>query len=245
MTTSPFKKTLTQLLGNRCAGCEQPHVAPLCQVCLLSIEKPDNYCLGCGTAMSGNSIASHCKDCLAKPLSFVRLHFFGNYDNVLSNIIVRAKLARELPALLAIRHLMHKHLQSDPTLDGILPDKTQDYHLLPMPIPTLRLMQRGYNLPLFMAKTLSEHCHLPILPPTAVKLPFYTKKQGRLSKAERQKNRHSYQINHKLPEKILIIDDIYTTGTTLTTLAEKLREKGIKTLAVTVLSRSQSDTKKT
>lgn len=74
-----------------------------------------------------------------------------------------------------------------------------------------------------------------------IKLPFFVRKQALLSKQQRQKNRHFYQINHSLPPKILIIDDILTTGETLHELAKKLRQNGAESVVAYTISRGQFD----
>lgn len=221
------------LLGRQCAHCQKPSDTLLCQNCRERIVKPPMSCRVCGIAMVANSRDGRCKDCLQTPPPYERLHYTGNYDDVLASLIVAAKIGKQVAAIAALREWI---AQANATTE--LSDY-KDYALLPMPIPTARLMQRGFNLPAIIAADLAQRHQLPLITPTTVTLPFFVRKQAKLSRQQRQQNRHLYQIHHNIGDKIIIVDDIFTTGTTITTLAKTLRQNKVKSVAAWAIARAQ------
>ncbi len=250
-----ISQSLQLLSQSHCVSCEVVGQGVLCDVCRESIGKPKHSCRICGQAIIGNSTDSRCKTCIQSPPAYESLHCIGAYDEVLSSLIIKAKVAKQLSAVIALRSLVDEFI-SNVSTDNCDTDSHNnsyrwaeqfaDYHLLPMPIPRSRLMQRGFNLPLLLAKRLSVQCHLcnyhlPIVPQHAITQPFFVKKQSKLNRQQRLKNQHHYQINHKfshkLPKKIIIIDDVVTTGTTVGQLAKFLRGQGVQRLSVWTMAR--------
>ncbi len=96
--------------------------------------------------------------------AYESLHYIGAYDDILSTLIIRAKVGKQLSAVIALQSLVDEFI-GKPDTDNLNTDNLNngyrwaehfaDYHLLPMPIPRSRLMQRGFNLPLLLAKRLS------------------------------------------------------------------------------------------
>lgn len=228
------------LLGNCCVVCAQDTTwlaeqSPLCQQCLQQLQRelpnPDDVCTNCGVMMTGESLVGRCRACVAKPPAYQYLHAIGQYDGILADLITRAKIAKQVGAVVALLSLTRHYSEALSAYP--------DYTLLAMPTPRWRLLQRGFNLPELLAKALAQQHYLPQVSNTAVTLPWYVAKQAKLTRHQRQKNRHLYQINHKLPKKIIIIDDIVTTGATVGELAQVLCQNGVESVAVWAISRAQ------
>lgn len=217
-----------------CVLCENVGTSVLCDNCHNNITKPEYDCRICGQALKAKTHQGCCRFCLAKPPMYEKLHYIGVYNTTLAELIIRAKINRHVMAIQALQQLTADFVRYSPTWGK----DYSDYYLLPMPTPRWRLMQRGVNLPLIMAKTLSQAFALPVLASAAVTLPFITLKQAQLSRKQRLKNRMVYQFNHKLPQNIIIVDDIVTTGTTLANLSKQLRNKNVKSLAAWVIART-------
>lgn len=97
--------------------------------------------------------------------------------------------------------------------------------IMPVPIPKLRKIKRGYNQSLQFAKAISHLTGIPIDSHT-VKRKNYTKSQTKVSINKRAQNiHHTFVVtpNRKLDHKhILIIDDVITTGSTIVAMAKPL-----------------------
>lgn len=99
--------------------------------------------------------------------------------------------------------------------------------IVPMPISTERLLERGYNQSLVVAKIMSNQLNIPIWQPIT-RLQQHSQKG--LSRLERIENiEQQFQINttSKLRyRRVLILDDVVTTGSSLHALKQKLEELG-------------------
>lgn len=97
--------------------------------------------------------------------------------------------------------------------------------IMPVPIPMLRKIKRGYNQSQQLAKAISRHTGIPVDNLT-VRRKNYTKSQTKVSIGKRAPNiKHTFVVTsgRKLDHKhILIVDDVITTGSTILAMAKTL-----------------------
>ncbi len=179
----------------------------------------------------------YCRACLSQPPPFEQLYFIGTYHQALADMVIAAKIARQTSALAALQTLVYYEIAIN---RQDWQQRYAGYKILPVPTPKSRLIQRGFNLPRIIAQLFADEMGLPIIGSHMVTLPWYQPKQAKMNRLQRQKNRHNYQIHHKLGKKILIIDDIVTTGNTVRELAVKLQQNHVETVAVWAIARGQS-----
>ena len=115
-----------------------------------------------------------------------------------------------------------------------------DFILIPIPLEKKRLKWRGFNPAEELAKELSIFFRIPLVNNALVKIKT-TLPQVELSEEERKENikgaflcQNSNQIKEK---RILLIDDIYTTGATLKEGAKVLKKAGAKEIIGIVIAR--------
>jgi len=114
--------------------------------------------------------------------------------------------------------------------------------LIPVPLDKKKLKIRGYNQSEELAKELSNILQIPVISDVLIKIKS-TKPQMELSKEQREKNLEGvFEI--KNPEKfsgkkIFLVDDVYTTGSTMQECAKTLKENGIKTVWGIVIAREE------
>ena len=104
--------------------------------------------------------------------------------------------------------------------------------LLPVPIHRNRINTRGYNQTEIIGRVLSKGLSIPIRT-NLIKRVKNTKAQKELNIDERKKNvKNAFAINQEVGnyKRVLIIDDIYTTGSTIDEIAKGLKQKGVKTV---------------
>jgi ComF family protein len=99
--------------------------------------------------------------------------------------------------------------------------------IVPMPISNTRLIERGYNQSLLIAENLSQKMRVPIWQPVE-RLAQHSQKG--LSRLERlssidQQFKIKSAIKHKF-KKVLIIDDVVTTGSSIHALRVQLEKLG-------------------
>ena len=99
--------------------------------------------------------------------------------------------------------------------------------LVPVPMTCRKKRIRGFNQAEDLAEKIGELLQIPVAAGLAVKK-RETKSQKKLNAAERMRNlKDAFQITESVRGlRILIVDDVYTTGSTIETLAECLKESG-------------------
>lgn len=109
--------------------------------------------------------------------------------------------------------------------------KKRNYILIPLPLEKRKLKWRGFNQTEEITKELSKFLKIPLLNDALIKI-RKTLPQVELSASERKDNVKGV-FSIKNPEKIrekkiLLVDDIYTTGATMTECAKVLKEAGAR-----------------
>lgn len=118
----------------------------------------------------------------------------------------------------------------------------EDCLLIPVPIHKKRLLKRKYNQATILAKTIAKNNNLEYSN-NALKRVRHTPHQTGVSKTKRKRQlRNSFLADSKIVENksIILIDDVFTTGTTTDLCAKELKNKGaskvhVLTIAYTAL----------
>jgi competence protein ComFC len=144
------------------------------------------------------------------------------YDDFLKDIIARFKFRGDY---ILCRIFARK-------INEIL--KTLDYGaIVPIPLSNERLMERGFN----QATALANEAGLQVMD---ILQRTHTEKQSKKSRQERIQLQQIFTVK-KLPaimnQSIILIDDIYTTGSTLRHAAKELKEAGANSVTALTVAR--------
>lgn len=174
-----------------------------------------------------------CGICLTKPYSFSLARAALLYQPPIAQLISALKFTGQMTALASLGRLAvtspgFREL-SDPDL------------ILPVPLHAQRLRQRGFNQSLILAR-----CFFPdrrrIIDPAALVKIRPTVPQTQLSGTERRRNisgSFSVKQPHKVKnKKILLVDDVFTTGSTVNECAGTLRRAGAERVEIFTLART-------
>lgn len=206
-----------------------------CSLCLSRMKFFSHpRCPRCGLVFMTASGDDHlCSGCLNEERYFTKARAIGPYEGVLLEAISRFKyqkasrLAKPLGMLLAEYE------------DPEFPFSEFDL-LLPVPLHSKRLRERGFNQSLLLAGRVSRK-HAISLDFTSLQRTRHTDPQTQLSGAERQKNiRGAFEVRRPgaiRGKKILLIDDVFTTGATVQECAKVLLKAGSKRVDVLTLAR--------
>ena len=197
------------LFGGSCFVCRGSARGLLCAQCeaeLPRLERP--LCPRCALESPGGAV---CGRCLSHPPA---------YD------ATRAALAYEFPADALVQALKFRgELALAPLLAGVLAPKLAPNgidHIVPVPLSTGRLRQRGYNQAVEIARHLGRPdvslCERTREAPPQMELPY----------DERQRNvRGAFRCNRALiGARVAVVDDVMTTGATLDEIARTLKAAG-------------------
>ena len=119
--------------------------------------------------------------------------------------------------------------------------KLQTYDtIIPVPISKTRMKERGYNQSFLIAKALGNKLNIHIEKNCLVKTKNVIE-QSKLNREERKQNiQNVYELKNKQilnNRKILLIDDIYTTGNTINECSKILKQANPKGIDVLVLAK--------
>jgi ComF family protein len=164
--------------------------------------------------------------------NFIEHHYFFKYENLIRNQILALKF-QEKPYIYKTIAYFLKNMQK--SFENL---KKYDIIVI-VPISKQRKRDRGYNQSELFSKQISKIIKAPICKHVLFKTKN-TLAQSTLNKSQREKNvkgvYNTKNIKKLVDKKILIIDDIYTTGSTVNECAQQLVQKGIKRYNIGVLT---------
>ncbi len=225
---------LELIYPTRCPFCDEPLLKserPVCAFCSGQIEwATEPYCMKCGKVLQ-DAETEYCADCRSYHHFFERGRSVFVYKGPVKKSIYRFKYAGRKEYAKAYAMLAQQHLGG--YVRKVAPDA-----LVPVPLHRKRYNRRGYNQARLFATALGNRMGIPVYA-DLVKRTRNTLPQKMLERSERQNNlKKAFKINRndvKL-NTIIIIDDIYTTGSTIDALAEVLREAGVEKIFFLTIS---------
>ncbi len=119
--------------------------------------------------------------------------------------------------------------------------EVSDY-IIPVPLHRTRLIKRRFNQAGLIAQYLSKEAHVPVMLDGLLRHRS-TQTQGHLNTVERKKNvKNAFTVNPKQREKlknkkVLLIDDVYTTGATVEECTKALMKLGVADVNILTLAR--------
>ena len=216
---------LNILYPERCPVCHgilkgRDSVCPSCRQKLHYIKEPK--CKKCGKEI-GKEEQEYCRDCQRFSHSFDKGGAVFAYDQVMRKSITMFKYhnRREYAGFYASE--MYEHCRH--FLDTCHPDV-----ILPVPIHRQKKRQRGFNQAELVAKKLGKMMKVPVDCNYLIRREK-TVPHKELSRQKRKENlKQAFGVNQtkRNYERVLIVDDIYTTGATMDAISEILRENQVK-----------------
>ncbi len=227
---------LDALYPRRCPVCGDIVVPKGERVCLSCrgrfkyVEEP--YCLKCGAPLL-KAGEEYCADCKGRKHYYDYGRAVFIYDDVMSLSIYGFKYrGRQEYASYYADEIAARYGRF---IRELSPDA-----LVPIPLNKKRLRKRGYNQAELIAFELSKRLSIPVKPDLLIR-EKNTKPQKNLSGQERENNmKRAFKIgkNDVLLKTVILIDDIYTTGSTIDSAAACLKESGVKGVYFIVISKA-------
>lgn len=231
---------LNLLLPPRCHSCrgplhgdEQIHLCGDCSDQLQPIVTP--LCSCCGVPFAtADGIDHSCSACLRHPPTFTAARAAFVYDGPLRELIHRFKYEHQVRLRRPLGQLMAA------TLAPVVSDWQPDL-LVPVPLYSKRLRERGFNQAILLATLLAKAWQIP-LARTALYRIRWTIPQIELHHHEREANvRGAFAVPRPAiveGKRVLLIDDVLTTGSTVAECARILKRAGARSVFVITLARA-------
>jgi ComF family protein len=222
-----LRRVAARLLPGSCLLCAADSAAGLlCPACAADLPRlPPALCPQCG---DGTTLGERCGACLKDPPAFARTLALFRYEFPVDRLIQALKYGHQLPlAAWFGAGLAHKLNASEHDL------------VLPLPLHPSRLRTRGFNQSLEIARPVARALGLA-LDAALLSRTRATPPQADLPLKERARNvRGAFACAGDLGgRRILLIDDVMTTGSTLREAARILKLHGAGTITVAVAARA-------
>ncbi|HEY4602071.1 MAG TPA: ComF family protein [Cerasibacillus sp.] len=136
-----------------------------------------------------------------------------SYNEQMREMIAKWKYRGDYELVHAFRHvfvkMFNKHFST----------QLKDFAVIPIPLSEMRLYERGFNQADALARL------LPRYQPSILQR-LHSEKQAKKSRYERIQSKNPFNLVETINKPVILVDDIYTTGTTLRHAATLLRRQG-------------------
>ena len=223
-----MKKTaeilLDMLYPKKCPLCHQilreknSLVCPDCFQKAIPMKEP--LCMKCGRPVRMEE--EYCQDCRSGVHHFTERRSIFPYGEIWRQSLVRFKYygCREYGDFYAkaISIYGRKYLE-----------RWKSQLIVPVPLHSRKKRMRGFNQAAYLAERVSRFTGIPWSDNLVIKI-RNTKSQKKLNASQRKKNlRNAYLVTRKITGfSVLVVDDVYTTGSTMDAMAMCLQEAGAK-----------------
>ena len=220
---------LDLLFPKSCVGCNKASTY-FCQNCVAEIKQTDLVCPMCERLSLGGLTHPICK----RSWGMDGLWSLGIYDTPLKEAIqkLKYKFIEELATTLIDIYIEYWARYQPMILDQIKKDRGEDWLIIPVPLHKRRQNWRGFNQSALLGKLLAKKTGLAFA--DCLIRTKHTKPQMSLKSADRHQNirgvfalKEGGEIKNK---KILLIDDVWTTGSTLKECTSVLKRNGAKSV---------------
>lgn len=223
---------LVRRVPSQCAVCHAWPSLPICEDCVQAFGQPLPRCGRCAVVVQTG--VPYCSSCLLTPVPVDQTLAAVPYAYPWAGLIAEFKFREHT----GWAHTMAVLLRSAPWVEPAL---EQAHCVLPMPLSPQRLLQRGFNQSLLLARALE-----PAKLRSDVLLRIKdTAPQSSLPRGERLRGvqgayalepAHAASLNG---QRVVLLDDVMTTGASLFEAARVLRRAGVQHITAVVLARTE------
>ena len=220
-----------------CVVCGTDAAGDLCEVCRQALlPRVEPRCPRCAGRLGPQPPRPEgCASCKQVRFYFDAVFTLGQDEGALRLAIRRMKRVGHEPLAMVLGDLLYERA-------GSVVAQWGPHVVAPVPMHWLRRLVRGVNGPELVAERLAQRLGL-ICEPRLVRRPGYSRPQGSLPPGQRVRNvRRTMALGKGYDvrdTRVLLVDDILTTGATANAAARLLKRSGAAAVAVAVLARAQ------
>ena len=207
----------------------------LCKYCAIFLPWKENHCLRCGITQETTGAADFCIHCLRSPPQFDRTLALFHYQHPIDHWINAFKFHQQRHYAKMFGALLVKRIQ----------DSMQSKHypdcIIPVPLHAKRLRTRGYNQAYEIARVISQHLKLPLSTTLCQRKKATLAQSQTPSRSTRFNNlKQAFECKSLDVKCIAIVDDVMTTGFTVSSLAACLKQQGAEKIYIWCCARAES-----
>lgn len=222
-----------KLFPPSCILCEHPGYRnmELCRDCYDSLPLNAHCCYRCAEPFATPSASPRlCGHCLSDPPPYEETIAPFLYLRTMRYLVTGLKFGKQFKHARLLGTLLAEKIKQN----AELPDC-----IVPVPLHKKRYRERGFNQSLEIGRTLAAELEIPLDLYSCIRHKN-TEHQTRLPSKQRRKNlRQSFTIGQRpTHQHIALLDDVMTTGATVSELAKTLRRAGVERIDVWVCARA-------
>ncbi|MFQ5449739.1 MAG: ComF family protein [Nitrospinaceae bacterium] len=221
-----------------CGGTRDGSGDFLCGICRNEIRfiRPP-FCHCCGVPAEIDYDYPHpdfeCGLCRKKTFAFDRARSMAPYDTVLRGLIHHLKYQKQPGVISEITPMLGDYFKG-------LEESWEEFYVSPVPLHIRKMRERTFDQSFLIARQVARVLRLP-LANGLLRRVRETEPQAKKTKGERGKNiQGAFQVNREelgKGKKILLVDDVFTTGATLHEASRVLKRAGAERVHVFTLAR--------
>ena len=220
-----IKKKLIELIypkRTKCCVCGREAKEAVCSTCLSQLEYLEGrVCLKCGKGIGDEYDANICPDCQREGKHFDMAFSCFQYKDMGKTIIHKLKYESCKEVAYTLARLMHQKMADERIkLDAVVP----------VPIHKSKEEIRGFNQAQLIAEEIAAAAGIPLW--NCITRTKVTTDQFKLDKIHRNLNVHNafcinMLYNDVKYKSVLLVDDVYTTGSTVDECSKILKQHGV------------------
>lgn len=234
---------LSWLFPATCELCGENAELTVCPGCMQKLPRiPAPICLHCGAPTAGQQTdPDRCENCAGQPRPFLLARQALRQTDEVMQLIYQFKYHRGIHLARPLAQLLHELWEQTPHLR-----RHDDWVLVPVPVTQEKLYTRGYNQAGELARQLARLRHLRVMDllerrdTGIISQTRLTATARRLNamRAYRCRRPRFWQRRTTYPARLVLVDDVFTTGSTARACATQLRKlPGVKEVVVLCLVR--------
>jgi ComF family protein len=220
-----FHIMLNWVLPERCPCCGAITAAggPFCMSCWHDLEfLGPPWCRGCATPFDFDRGAdAYCAACIANPPRHDGIRAAVKYDDLSAQVVLRLKYAGKIGLARVIARQLVRHL----------PDDHTDLIITPVPLHWTRIWSRTFNQSALIGQELAALCGIPFVPDILVRHKRTPPMRGLDVRRRKKAVTRAFAVHPKWQgrvkdRRLILIDDVLTTGATSDGCVSVLKRNG-------------------
>ena len=197
---------------------------------LLAVLYPQS-CRICGRSVERRRFGVVCETCWKTQIFTNQGSSIGWYEGALRETVLLLKRQPYLP-----QHVVELIAEASTAFAGVT-------RVVPVPLHAERLRSRGFNQAAIIAREMSRALHVPLDETSLIRVSSSEKhRTGLDAKGRRDSVAKAFVVRYPRlieGETVLLVDDVFTTGATLSSCTETLIEAGAKSVLIMTLARAR------